>query len=541
MKNILKKALGALSLTVLLSSSSHAQDHLEYRDIFNALAKDQYSEEEIKAMLLVPTSESSSALASTNLELISSSFVGMRPSDFYRKSLETPFQTIENPLSAIAQKGPATIIVVPGIFGEFIDDVPFETVLSDTQSSFYQKFHERLGGIETSAYSIESLNNQNYPLNRLINVASIDDDVGKPIVNLIFLRPLRGSLETLGDISNNAQDYQTRLDQAFRIIPPTERKNLYIMGYSRGATVALELLHASRKANKAWSKSVKGVISLAGVLYASEVADDAIFNVNSPAHKVLKQIEQLAEGLEVSTPEDSTLDKTEKILRNNHRWIDAKSAISDLADLMETPQGLDLEFIETEDIEFSMLVNTAKSIAFDFFRLDSSLTDYFNNVRRFKIVVTEVLKGVKGLTTESRKTWWRTHSLPTDVSYYAITATMADVTRGMTLPTGLHESRFYGQNTMDYKNLRKGYYDFYGVSLVELNDSQVSLPKAQFLPEVTYSLNPQQAPIKTHLVSVFGAHHWAVAFPIAIPMEENLVNPFPRKIMLKALAGYLLK
>ena len=83
------------------------------------------------------------------------------------------------------------------------------------------------------------------------------------------------------------------------------------------------------------------------------------------------------------------------------------------------------------------------------------------------------------------------------------------------------------QNRLDYESLGK----------ISLNDSQVSVAQAMFLPEAAASLNSANSGLKTQMLGTLGTHHWGLALRIVNAMKDGRTNPFPREALLKALAA----
>src|SRR6185295_13512132 len=77
-------------------------------------------------------------------------------------------------------------------------------------------------------------------LRDVVRVGSIDDTDGTPLVTVTYLKPELGSLETFGNLDENADYYLPRLEKYFKVIGTPE--HLYVMGYSRGTATALNLV-----------------------------------------------------------------------------------------------------------------------------------------------------------------------------------------------------------------------------------------------------------------------------------------------------------
>ena len=64
------------------------------------------------------------------------------------------------------------------------------------------------------------------------------------------------------------------LEKFFRVMGPAE--NLVLVGYSMGASVALEALAQGHRRGEGWADRVRAVTSVGGALFGSHVADQAI-------------------------------------------------------------------------------------------------------------------------------------------------------------------------------------------------------------------------------------------------------------------------
>ena len=135
------------------------------------------------------------------------------------------------------------------------------------------------------------MKSQKIKFNKLVKVGSIDDVLGRPMVKLIYLKPLFASLESLGQLDENNKIYEKRLEKLFSKI--AKPKNLYILGYSQGASVALEFVkHIKQNPKTDWAENLKGLISLAGVLHGSAIAEKASVP-NSQSYKLAASAKKL--------------------------------------------------------------------------------------------------------------------------------------------------------------------------------------------------------------------------------------------------------
>lgn len=531
---------------------SAPEDPVHFRNLFCAVAEQAgYSRADVLLQVLLPTKTPLLPLTANELAahpdvtaLFKQRFGGIYPSYLYENGKAQGPEPARDHRSVFESKGPATLIVVPGFFGEFVECRPFEAVLGNTDSAFHQACQPGLAGVDDRAYDLEARKEQQHRLDELVMTASYDDiRTRKPLVNVILLYPRRGTLETLGDISDAADIYLRRLDKAFQVIPESRTKNLFLLGYSQGAPVALDLLVKARAdaSRHPWAARIKGMISLAGVVYGSGLADQAIQDDRSSEHELLRIMKDLSESLEVDEDGDTENDKAEKKLRNTGRWT---SAVAKLAQIAVTgppaPPGLEREVEHADAIDLGYLFRTVKSVLFDMFKLDEA-GEYFDNVRRFKVLARAAIVGAEGLSTASRLDWWRTHVVPSDVVYFSVAGSMPDAMRKGAPALPFLKSPYYGMKTADYPGLRKSFYGLFETSGVELNDSQVTVPKARFWPELSRHLNPAQPRFRAHFMGVVGTHHWGVALHGVAQSRHDKRNHFPRTVLLEAMAAFVLE
>ncbi|MHC4943156.1 MAG: hypothetical protein ACYTG7_09080 [Planctomycetota bacterium] len=523
-----------------------------FRAIYHGVAHGAgYSEEEIKKQILLPTRTLMQPLSLDELaasdhltEVFADRFEAICPSHFYENGLAWPISPKQDSRAVFREKGPVTFVVIPGIFGEFVEDPPFKEVLRNPASRFRMAWHDELARKKDQAYSLEAMEEVEYELSDLVMIGGIDDAGSQePLVNLIFLLPRMGSLETLGEIEENTQVYLRRLDKVFEIIPSQSTGPLIIMGYSRGATVALELLVRARAdaARHPWAERIKGMVSLAGVLYGSGLADQAFEDEDSVEYKLLDLFRNLSGSLEADDAGDSSAELLAKKARNTLIWAEA---LVKMGAIMATqplpPAGYVKESIHTTAVSPAFLARMFQFTLTRMFNIDE-FGQYFENVRRFQIFMDATITGTKGLTTASRLDWWRKNTVPEDVTYFSIVGTMADMTRKEAAKCPLIDSPYYGQKIPDYKNLRKSFYMLSLWSKVELNDSQVTLPKACFWPGLSQKLNPEQGAFKAYFMGLLGTHHWGIALPFVVESLDKDVNPFPRSELLEAIGTFALE
>lgn len=524
----------------------------EFRsDFFAYLRRDGVSEAAAKKLVyLAPPSIAAPAVApSAGADPVSAYdrfFSRVHPSDLYAHGLATPLTATADPDATFARSGPIHVLLVPGIFGEFIEDRPFEELLSRTESSAARRWASVTRAAagtprgKARRYDLGKLATEEVPIDQVIDVASLDDARGEPLVTLAYLKPGTGSLETLGSLEESTATYLPRIDAYADLMG--RPKNLVVMGYSRGAAVALDLVSraASDRAAHPWASDVVGVLSHAGVLYGTGLAD-ATKDPDNVTGQMLREIDGLAKSLHSCSPTKPLHVAAQHRIENTTRWTGTVAKVAWLASRLPARKEIELEKIASATPDYGRLGKLVSRIAFDdALNLDKPLADYCGNVERFKRVVSTAMRGVDSLTTISRLAWWRTHVVPSHVRLFAITATMGDATRDgrvwpLTVDASVNDTR-----SIDFKSLRGNFYDLFAATGLDVNDSQVTLPRARFWPDVHPILNGAQSPVRAYFLGTLGTHHWGLAFPRALPTDDGLRgNPYPRTALFHAMGAFV--
>ncbi len=485
-----------------------------------------------EAMMQAPTAnaESPEALLTAMDETMKS----VMPADLYEQGMATAAQPVSaEDLNASLLAKPMTIVIIPGVFGEFIETRAFDDVFSRKKSAYAKDVNGKFadfrklqkGGDTAPSYSLHALGNVDIPLDQLLTAGSIDDEDGNALVNVLLLNTPALSLESLGNISDKAQIFAARLDQYFRIVGVPER--IMLVGYSRGAPVALDMMAAPKVDD--WRANVKAVVSLGGVIFGSALADSAK-DPNSPAAKQLAALKTL---------KDSLVEKKTAFYGNSKAWYSFAKTMAKL----NNPEGgtPTLEQAEAMFTNYKGVdINSTGNLMFRYYKefgLASPLKDYVANIQRFKKLVDEVTEAVLGLNTEARLAWWRTHKLKTDgVRYYALAATMDDPTTSRLGNKLMSNPYTYDPDSYDQKFLTTSYSDYYKASGAAVNDSQVSALRTHVWPGLVERLNGQRP--EGEFLGVLGTHHWGLALKVVSKMTNGKTNPFPRVELLKAVAAY---
>jgi hypothetical protein len=536
-------------------SLSEENSTLVFRNLFYSYLKQaNYPDERISQLAYLPPNEllrepSYNDTAEKGLSDLRNTFAKYRSSDLFNAGKAVPFQRIAQPEKAFAQTGAITILLVPGIFGEFIDNRPFEEVLDG--GSFFNNYRQALASKTDPIFSLQNYKSIAQPLSQSISMGSIDDGSGKQLINLIMLKPNLASLETLGTLESNNINYLRRLDTLFSLLKPEDTKNLYVMGYSRGLVVSLDLITRAWKdrAKHPWIDSVKGVVGLGGVYYGTELADDAL----NPSEKTItsKAIGTLTWlANELKPVESGSLEGSKKTWNdaaitasNLQKWAQAAYEFNALQGRMtaEQPEGArtDAAALKVEQLNMMATASLLWKVAFEQLNLKDPVGDYNTNIARFKLFVADARKGLETLSTKERFNWWRNNVIPSHIKMFSLTGSMPDAARnGQSSPMLAFDG--YAKDSADFaSSLRGSFYSLQAFSGNEINDSQVTMYGSRYWPSLSRLINPNQAPLKTYYMGALGTHHWGMAFPIALKTTSGAVNPFPRAALLKTIGTFL--
>ncbi len=557
MSSLLKPGLVGSVSTPSGTGQSSADSEARFRSIFIAhLKSDGYSEAEACRLIfktpapfhMPPSGENGLAL----LDAFRNHYQNQLPYSWYFEGLQR-----ETDSDASAQKVPSrpvTFIVVPGIFGEFIDQLPFQSVLGANSSLFAIKWTSALKRVQDQRYSLLNLDSVARPLDQLVKIGSIDQG-GRAFCNVIVLRAGGGSLETLGSLESNVEVYRRRLEKVFNVID--EDTDIYLVGYSRGLAVALALvsaLHEDNKAGKlspasrAWYSKLRGVVGLGGVFYGAKFAQDVLSGEAGATSSIVALLRDTVDRFQIVPDGANSREKGRIIGHNVAAWSQFLMRVSaaERAEVADEKSFLDndlpkayaserkfrlgrLQMSPPNAAGIFSLVNGFFRKTFEFATLVSRYNDH---VLGLKQLVGAVITGVETLTPRARDAWWRTHELPKDLLLFSVTGTMPDAyLNGFFSP--LNSFAGFGAKSSDYDVLlRSGYYDATASENTQINDSQVS----HFASRYWEQMYPNHR-YTHHYLGVLGTHHWGMAFPFMVRDEHR--NRFPRRILLKSLSVFI--
>jgi hypothetical protein len=541
-----------------------------------------YSDDDVRKLVYLPTDAvmkpgvPDSAKGADRLAALDKAFTSILPSQLF-KAGAAPF-TQQDDLDSVLLDNPVHIIVVPGIFGEFIPRTPFEEIFS-AHTVASAEWATKGAAVTDLRFNVKTLQSDTRALSEIIRVGSIDgvDASGavKPLVTVAYLAAGLGSMEDFGTLAENNEVYLRRLDAYFQAIGGVPN-NLYLMGYSRGTATALDLLVRARRAQKPWAQHLKGFLAHAGVIYGSQLAD-ASFS-SGPGTDSINLLRDFvgtkdAEGTFQSCPGDTLearasatappgLHETNTLVR-----LPAFAAQFNAINL----KGIDIKDpnhileLNAEGID-TTLPNAARVNAFaaralgipmpleglqpseleGIIDLSNDGDGYCRNVESFKLTGRKIIAGAETLTTAARLAWWQSpdNALPTDVKYFSITGTMGDATVNGKAWEFTTNPVAYDPRSVDFRSLRGNFYDLFAASHGnQLQDSQVPVQRGRFWPELHTGATAIGTPLtgfKTYFMGTLGVHHWGLAFPRAYSSHDGLeANPFPRTTLLKTIATFV--
>ena len=431
----------------------------------------------------------------------------------------------------ILESRPITMVIVPGIFGEFIPTRGFEDVLSQP-SQDRTTFKGLVGAAHAAndpnaidlSFDLYKQKEIVKPLSDLIHVGNISNKAGKPIARVVLLFTPEMSLESMGGLEDHAAMFNRRLSKYMAI---TGSQDLALIGYSRGTVLGLEMLAQAKTQNLPWLSNVKGMISLGGVSWGSTLADDTE-DESSANKKAIESVRKLRKSLDPGS-----------FIQTGKAWLafadEMRKQLPAMQNHKLTPKDAQYKISLSTQIDITSMLGLVGSVAGKL-GLQRPATDFGNNVLRFQTFLDSVLAGVGTLTSSARTEWWKTHTLPTSVRYYSITGAMANPEAGE-IDNKAYTTAIGYNNNFDDKSLLQNRLDYEAISGITLNDSQVSVAQVMILPNAAAALNPANTGIQESFLGTVGTHHWGLALRIVNSMKDGQVNPFPREALLKALAA----
>lgn len=427
--------------------------------------------------------------------------------------------------SSILRKKQLTLVIVPGLLGEFIDIRAFEDLFS--KDSSYKKTWKQMADqsrVTDVRLNLENYAYENTPLSEEINAASIDDENGQPLVKVIIFTTKLGSLESIGDNADRAATFNSRLEKYIQL---TNDKNLVLIGYSRGTPLALEMVTQAQAKKLNYLSRVQSLVSYAGVVMGSSLAD-VTADQSTSSGKLFAAAQKMANSLQFSTG------FWDRLIKQNENT----AAIAEFAATVAANSTLDLQgnLNSVQKGDFSSTSTLILKVLADLGL--KSASDFNGHVNRVKTFVNAILTSVIQLRSENRRAWWMTHTLPKNINYFSLSAVMVDQNHSA-LEKEIYESKQGYNDTLDDIGLLQNRHDYEKASGFALNDSQVALHQSQFLPGVITELNANNKDLKIQSLGVLQTHHWGASLRVVNAMKDGRMNPFPREQVLTGLAIYL--
>ena len=418
-----------------------------------------------------------------------------------------------------------TIIIVPGVLGEFIDTRAFEEVFA--RPSAYGKQWQALvknSNIQDERFVLEKMGKEKVSLGDVVNAASIDDKQGQPLLKLVILKTILGSMESVGTNTEKAEIFNRRIQ---KYIDLTGDQNIVLLGYSRGTPLALEMVVQAQKKNLPYLSKVNALVSYAGVVFGSALAD-VTGDPKSESGKLLLAAKKLRSELQLSS---SLLDRLGKRAHNSKAIADfvyqlAANSKFDADAFLNNARSGDFKTVA------ALIAKVTSELGL------GSLYDFNGHVLRTQKFIDEVIAAVEGLKSESLKAWWAKNTLPSHIKYMSIAASMVDP-KNSEVEKMIFESGVGYNNSLDDMSLIGNMRTYKQITGVAMNDSQVAVHQSIFLKNAIARLNPQNAGLDMRALGVLQTHHWGVSLQIVNKMKDGRLNPFPREKVLLALTAYV--
>ncbi len=428
-------------------------------------------------------------------------------------------------IADLIRKRNLTFVIVPGVLGEFIDTRAFEEVFARS-SSFRTQWETAANQARAmdSRFDLESFSVKPQKISELVNAGSIDDSQGKPLVKLVILRTYLGSMDSVGSNVEKAAVFNRRLQIYMNLM---KDQNVILMGYSRGTPLALEMITQAQAQGLSYLKNVKAVVSYAGVVSGSALAD-VTDDLNTDSGKQLAAAKILLSKLQTS---NSIWDRPQKLSENT---LAINQFLFAVAGNSKFDPNAFLASARSGDSKTVMALITKMLGELGFM----SVYDFNGHVNRVKFFIGQVLNAVEELKSRSLVSWWKTHNLPRNIQYLSIAAAMVDPDKSQ-MEKNIFDLREGYSDSLDDQSLIENQRTYAKLTGVSMNDSQVALYQSLFLPEIIRGLNPQNANLNIKSLGILQTHHWGVSLQVVNKMKDGRLNPFPRESVLLALAAYL--
>jgi hypothetical protein len=478
--------------------------------------------------------------------------------------IKDPSIPSQNPLNF---EEPPLLILFSGVFSEFTKVHPFEETLKN-DSPLKAEILSKIKALKSTdtrrtdpQYRLEKLKTTQQPLEKLLLVGALKNKEGQILANTLVTNTAPMSLESLGDFNDNAINFHRRLSKFFSILNRTP-KRIALIGYSRGAVVSLQVLslvhqnydfckrsdynYAECTSSLTWSSNIKSYVSLAGVLYGSELADYVYGDHQnlSSMNKALKALKKLGDDLHIIHA--GPIRTTRLFIENLKTWKSFFTSIMRLKvpdwNPPENQGKLSLRqayfkwkksqnhFDQQDNLNLRGVIEMANDIAFEHLTMRGTIHDYNNNIQRLKNLISAALSGTNCLTTNARLKWWSENTIPPEIRYFSVAGTIIDAPPQSPMENPLS----YNIKNPEFKGTKKTFKYFAEKLGIPFNDGAVGFNKTFFLPQLA-TLNPHQPPLEMHPLALVQTHHKGLVFEAVATSKKDLREPFPRENLLETL------
>ena len=442
---------------------------------------------------------------------------------------------------------PVTFIILPGFMQELMGDFFIEWQAGSSYKFEYEQALQRSGSSlkNDQRYSLAAQAVVDASLDEVVRIFSLDDKMGNPLVQIIYMKPLFGSMESFDAMSEVVPIYKRRLDKVFEILPMP--KKLFLAGHSMGAMRVAALLSDIEKQieQPEWYVNLAGVISLNGAIWGSALAD---------AHKI--------EGTIIH----SLVTAGEKILQMPMGSSETKKraevvyqAVVPLLDLFEM-SAKRLKHAPKIKVDSATLVSIYALISKVLFEVGLDETKILQIVMaavsprvstspittrvaiRMKDFIEKTLQAMAELTEVRRFTWFRDHTIPNHMPYYSLAASLPS-------PRGADKSNnaknqllslgYYNPFSIDYLAMRLLSFDAFMIDSVQIIDGLVGVHQSQWHSGVMMQLNPRQKPLDEHFMGILATNHVNLLVSRILGGDDVPDHPYPRDVIFKAMRYYL--
>jgi hypothetical protein len=515
------KIIKKIQLIPLICLALNAKAESSFPDILKSLTNNQHH-------VVSPIPMEDELTKATTLNAAQNVLKGLTYVDIYKNTMmNAPLSQDE--ILKLIQKRQITFVIVPGLFGEFIQNRAFEEIFA--RDSSFKKAWKSVGSTAKDAsFDLKRNAYQSVELSNLIDAASIDDSNGNPLFKLIILKTPFGSLESIGSNVRTAEIFNRRLQNYYNLTSKAgENQNFVMLGYSRGTPLALEMVVQAKKNKLSYLNSVNALTSYAGVVSGSSLTDEAA-KPDTKSGKLLLAIKELRDSLQYSY---NPLNQMAAATNNTNAVLKFLLALGLNSDA--DPKDLvDSSYAGDSSVVAKLVADITSKLGLEV----TNVNDFDGHVLRTKKMLDAIILSVEGLKTESMLMWWKNNELPKKIQYLSLVAAMVDPDKGG-LEKEIYESKIGYNDGLDDKSLLKNKKTYETVTGVALNDSQVAIYQSVFLPRVIESLNPLNTGLNTKMLGLLETHHWGVSLQVVNRMKDGRINPYPREQVLWALAAYL--